>query len=377
MKTRLPAGLFGLPVHELRCGYYSDIYFWREKRTLEEHGVRSEVTMQVFQKKDAVLCGADEALAVLRAASGRFTDPTRAAALFERYRPAGAGRGSIESELNALWVDGFSQLEVRALYDGDRVAPWESVLHITGEASLFAHLETVYLGILARRTKIASNVRQVVEAAGGKPVLYFPARFDHWAVQAGDGYAAFIGGADGVSTPAQTAWTAASPLGTVPHALIAAVGGHTVRAVTLFGESFPAVHIVALVDFDNDCVGTSLACCEALGERLWAVRLDTAAAVVDPSSSGPGVTAELVERTRQQLDAHGFGHVKIMVSGGFNPKRIRAFESEAVPIDAYGVGSWMLQGDCDFTADVVLLDGRPCAKVGRAYAPNPRLARVD
>jgi len=377
MKARLPADLFGLPVHQLRCGYRSDVYFWRAKKTLEQHGFGSDVTLQVFQKNEALLCGMDETLAVLRVASGRYADPARAEVLFDRYRKTDQDRDQISRELDEIWEDGFPQLDVRALYDGDRIASHESVMHISGPAALFVHLETVYLGILARRTRIASNVRQVVDTAAGKPVLFFPARFDHWAMQEGDGYAAFVGGAFGVSTTAQTAWVDAPPLGTVPHALIAAVGGDTVRAVSLFGKSFPDVNLVALVDFDIHCVKTALDCCDALGDRLWGVRLDTAENLIDESVSEPGVTPGLVELTRQQLDQHGFPHVKIIVSGGFNPDRIKKFEACGVPVDAYGVGSWLMQGAYDFTADVVLVNGKPCSKVGRTFSPNSRLSRVE
>lgn len=364
-----------LPIHELRCGYHSDVYFWREKVTLEQHGLHPNVTMQVFQKKNALLCGVNEALEVLRAASGHYTDPQRAATLFEEYLQADK-RDILAEGLEGLWQEGFKRLDIQALSDGDRIDPWESVMHIRGDASLFAHLETVYLGILARRTKIATNVRATVDAAGDIPVLYFSGRFDHWAVQEGDGYAAFIGGAFGVSTPAQAAWMGAEAIGTVPHALIAAVGGNTVRAVTLFDESFPDTNLVALVDFDNDCVGTSLKCCEALGERLWAVRLDTAGNLTDQSASEPGVTADLVETTRKRLDENGFEHVKIIASGGFNPERIRQFAEMGAPVDAYGIGSWMLKEPYDFTADIVQLDGKPCAKVGRQFNPNPRLKPI-
>ena len=125
---------------------------------------------------------------------------------------------------------GWDRLEVRALHDGDEIEPWETVLTIQGDYSLFAHLETLYLGVLARRTLIGRNVRDVVEAAGGKPILYFPARFDHWQVQTGDGWAAHIAGAIGVSTDAQASWWGGKGMGTVPHGLIAAYGGDTVLA---------------------------------------------------------------------------------------------------------------------------------------------------
>jgi nicotinate phosphoribosyltransferase len=357
--------------------------------------------MQVFQKKDAVLCGIDEVLAVLKVATGRYTDYDKAYKLFDKmidlkskarqqfignhkaYLAAIEQKMEVSRQLDELWENGFEQLTVETLYDGDHIAPWETVMHITGDASLFAHLETVYLGILARRTKIASNVRGVVDAANGKIVLYFPARFDHWAVQGGDGYAAHIGGATGVSTDAQAQWWGAKASGTVPHALIAAVGGDTVKAVTLFGETYPDVDLVALVDFDNDSVGTSLKCCEALGERLWGVRLDTSETLVDKSIipvmqnfKPVGVTPRLVELTRKTLDKQGFGHVKIIVSGGFSPDRIAEFERRQVPVDAYGVGSYLMRGVNAFTADIVKLEGKPCAKVGRQYTPNPRLQVV-
>lgn len=376
MKPRCTAQVCRLPIHELRCGYYSDIYFWREKLTLETHALHPEVTMQVFQKKEALLCGIEEALAVLEAASGHYRDPRRAAALFEQYLKT-TSRDSIARELDELWVDGFAALGIQSLRDGDPITPWESVMHIRGDASLFAHLETVYLGILARRTRIATNVRSAADAANGKPLLFFPARFDHWAVQEGDGYAAFIGGAFGVSTPAQAAWMEAEALGTVPHALIAATGGDTARAVALFGESFPGVNLVALVDFDNDCIGTALTCCKALGDRMWGVRLDTATELTDISASAPGVTAELVEQTRRQLDANGFDHVKIIASGGFDSERIRRFEALKTPVDAYGVGSALMRDTYDFTADVVLLNGQPCAKAGRQFRPNPRMKSIS
>ncbi len=401
MKQRLPSHMFDLPVQELRRGYRSDVYFWREKVALEKHDLHPQITMQVFQKQQAVLCGVDEALAVLKLAAGRYRNDEKAYGLFDRllnlksrgrelfltdrkaYLDTVRKKTEVSGELDELWENGFDCLAVDALHDGDLIAPRETVMHITGDAGLFAHLETIYLGILARRTRVATNVRNVVEAARGKSVLYFPARFDHWAVQGGDGYAAHVGGAHGVSTEAQGEWWGAGAVGTVPHALIASVGGSTVEAVRIFGESYPDVNLVALVDFDNDNIGTALQCARALGNRLWGVRMDTAEDMVDKSIASKmggfkptGVVAELAFMMREALDREGFGHVKIIVSGGFNPGKITEFEDCQAPVDAYGVGTALLRGAYDFTADVVLLDGRPCAKAGRIYRPNQRLCRV-
>ena len=402
MKKRLESHLFDLPVQELRRGYLSDIYFWREKVVLEQHNLHPDVTMQVFQKRDAILCGIDEAIAVLKLGSGRYTDYERAYKLFDQlielkrdsrsrflqdkdaYLGTLKDKLDIARELDELWEDGFHDLAIDALYDGDAISPWETVMHINGNASLFAHLETIYLGILARRTKIATNVRNVVEAANGNVVLYFPARFDHWAVQGGDGYAAHVGGAHGVSTDAQAEWWGAKGSGTVPHALIAACEGDTVRAVTMFGESYPETNLVALVDFNNDCIGTALDCCHAAGEKLWGVRLDTSENMVDKSVfpimgdfRPTGVPPELVCKMRKTLDREGYQHVKIIVSGGFDPERIAAFEKLQVPVDAYGVGSCLMQGSFDYTADVVRVNNKNIAKAGRRYNPNTRLVKVN
>jgi nicotinate phosphoribosyltransferase len=144
--------------------------------------------------------------------------------------------------------------------------------------------------------------------------------------------------------------------------------------------------VTVLVDFDNDSVGTALAVAGALGERLWGVRLDTSGTLVDRaildemeregSFAPTGVNLRLVTRVREALDAAGHEHVKIVVSGGFDAEKIRSFERAGAPVDAYGVGSSLVRGENDYTADVVLLDGRPAGKRGRPYRPNPRLEPV-
>ena len=273
---------------------------------------------------------------------------------------------------------------MRALREGDAIVPWETVLTIEGPYALFAHLETVYLGCLARRTLIMRNVAEVVEAANGKPILFFPARHDHWLVQTGDGWAAHVAGAIGVSTDAQASWWGGRGVGTVPHGLIAAYGGDTVAAAAAFARRYAHdMNVTVLVDFENDSVRTALAVAHELGPSLWGVRLDTSERLADLSlqrvhgeDAPSGVAPELVHLVRAELDSHGYRDVHIVVSGGFDAQRIRAFEAAGVPVDSYGVGSSLIRGANDFTADVVVVDGRPCAKVGRELRPNPRLERV-
>src|SRR6185295_15360516 len=168
----------------------------------------------------------------------------------------------------------------------------------------------------------------------------------------GDGYAAHIAGAIGVSTDAQASWWGSTGIGTVPHALIAAFGGDTVAAsVAMAAQTGPEVQMISLVDFDNDCVDTSLAVARALGDRLYGVRLDTSETMVDRSIiptmghfKPTGVNSQLVWNVRRALDAAGFQRIKIVVSGGFSLDKIRQFETEGVPVDGYGVGSWLFQG---------------------------------
>jgi nicotinate phosphoribosyltransferase len=256
---------------------------------------------------------------------------------------------------------------------------------IEGSYALFAHLETVYLGPLARRSLIMRNVRDVVEAARHKPILFMPARHDHWLVQTGDGWAAHVAGAIGVSTDAQASWWGGTGVGTVPHGLIAAFGGDTVAAAKAFaGRYSDEMNVTVLVDFDNDSVRTAIEVADALGDQLWGVRIDTSERLVDRSLwqdmgtfKPTGVNEELVRRVRAALDQAGHERVKIVVSGGFTADRIGEFERKGVPVDSYGIGSSLLRGSNDFTADVVRVDGRPCAKVGREYRPNPRLERVE
>ena len=351
---RLPPEIFDLPVEKMREGYYADAYFNHARATLLQDDRHPRVVLQVFQKKSAWLGGMDEAIAILK-----------------------------------LCSYDWDELTVHALHDGDQIEPWETVMTIEGDYTLFAHLETAYLGVLSRRTLITSNVVRVLEAANGKPLIFMPARHDHHRVQTGDGYAAFVAGRVvgapiGVTTDEQASWWGGRGIGTVPHSLIASYGGNTVLAATKFAEwASDDMNITVLVDFENNSVETALEVARALGPKLWGVRLDTSEMLVDRSLweelgdfKPSGVNERLVRKVRDALDDDGFEHVKIVVSGGFTIDKIKEFEEESVPVDAYGVGSSLIRGSNDFTADIVLTDGRPSAKVGRKYESNARLELV-
>jgi len=353
-RKRLDPSVFDLPVEKMRAGWYTDAYFNYTREALRYDGRKPHVLMQVFQKRHAYLGGMDEAIAILK-----------------------------------LCADDFDALTVNALYDGDEIEPYEPVLTIEGDYTTFAHLETVYLGTLARRTLITTNVVNVLRAANGKPVIFMPARHDHHRVQTGDGYAAYVAGQIvgapvGVTTDEQASWWGGIGLGTVPHALIASYGGDTVAAAKHFADWAPDdMNVTVLVDFENDSVRTALEVANALGPRLWGVRLDTSEALVDESLwnelgdfAPTGVNPRLVWKVRSALDAAGYRDVRIVVSGGFTVEKIRDFERHDVPVDAYGVGSSLIRGSNDFTGDIVVTDGKPSAKVGRHLRPSPRLECV-
>jgi nicotinate phosphoribosyltransferase len=330
---------------------FTDIYFSKAREACEKAGRNPRVCYQVFQRQQAVFCGM-------------------------RY-------------VRELFVGTEKEIEIHALADGDEISPGETVMHLIGPVQQLLELETVYLGLLARMTRVATNVRAVVKAANGKPVLFFPARFDAPEVQEYDGYGAMIGGAVGASTPEGAKPYNARAVGTMPHALIAAFRGDTNAAAIAFAEARPNDDIWVLVDFDNDSAQTAVNAFHALKERgfrLAGVRLDTAQGLVDKGVAAAGrnwqgVNPLLVQIVRERLDATGASEVKICVSGGFNPARIAEFERVGAKVDVYAVGEMALRGTVPFTSDVVgyYENGSliPCAKVGRNYQPNPRLRRIQ
>jgi nicotinate phosphoribosyltransferase len=283
-RTRLQPEIFDLPVEKMRAGWYTDAYFNHARDTLLKDERRPRVVMQIFQKNNAWLGGMDEAIAILKLCAGDF-----------------------------------DELQVHALYDGERIEPFDPVMHIEGDYTAFAHLETPMLGTLARRTLITTNVVHVLEAANGKPIIFMPARHDHHRIQTGDGYAAYVAGQIvgaeiGVTTNEQASWWGGRSIGTVPHSLIASYGGDTVLAAQKFAEWAPTdMNVTVLVDFENDSVRTALEVAEALGDRLWGVRLDTSESLVDRSLwdemgdfRPTGVNERLVWQVRNALVAHGY-----------------------------------------------------------------------
>lgn len=330
------------PAADVLSGETADVYFERARRILAAENLDPVVTMEIFPRQDAVLCGAEEALAYLREilGNGRRLDP---------------------------------EPVVESLHDGDRVARKEVVLRITARYSAFGLYETAILGILSQSTGWATAARRIVDVADPVPVIGFGARHVHPSVADQMDYASVVGGCIGASTPAGARLAGLAPTGTMPHALIL-IFGDTVRALEAFDRHIePDVPRIALVDTFKDEAEEAVRVADALGERLWGVRLDT------PAERGR-VTADLVKEVRARLDLAGHSHVKIVVSGGLDAERITYFKEAGAPIDSFAVGSAISDASpIDFTGDLKEIEGRPIAKRGRipGRTENPRLERVD
>ena len=348
-RKRLDPSVFHIPAEQIKGGEYSDRYLALAAQVLRAGKRNPRLTLQVTAKQDGWLSGIDESIAILK--SG---------------------------------VEDWNGLTVNALYEGDLIEAWDTVMTIEGDYAAFAHLETVYLGVLGHRTRVCTNIRELVDIARPKPVLFLGARDEHYLMQPGDGFAAMAAGAKEVSTVAQGALWGGKVIGTIPHSLIAAFGGNTVAATKqLVKQLAEDVHLLALVDYENDVARTSVEVARALGDRLWGVRLDTSEHMVDRSvlpqlgSFRPtGVNPQLVWNVRNALDSEGFGDVQIVVSGGFDVEKVQDFEDEKAPVDAYAIGAAAYTGTFDFTADVVLVDGKAQARAGRQVRENPKLERV-
>lgn len=439
---RLTNETFKLDVERMREGWYSDKYFTNINRMLCELAKEGytysgknnnlpdgidpadimvgdmEVEMQWFTRRvgKTLVVGIDKALEMIRQCSGYYDG-------------------------NAF-LSTASDLDVWALQDGDFVESdgdplkVQPVLRVRGKYRDFALIETPTLGILTRSSRIATNVYETFKAADGKPVLFFPARFDSHEVQASDGYAYNIAlqrfntdftSALGpfISTDAQGDWWGGAGGGTIAHAAIASFLGDTAEGMMAFSRILPVqIPRIALVDFNNDSVRDTLLTLDAMFQRyyelmtagedeeakkfiLFGVRLDTSGSLRDvsvPPMGDPdldlGVTPRLVFATREAINT-GYlrwdlpedwkpiakqycEQVKIVVSGGFNPEKIRRFEKLRVPADIYAVGSSLFNNNgstvTDFTADVVKVKIKgewvDMAKVGRRSLENRNLQKV-
>lgn len=258
-------------------------------------------------------------------------------------------------------------LSVRALPEGSFFQPFEPVVVLEGVYTDFAVYETALLGLLCQASGIATEAARCKLAAGDKLVISFGARRMHPAIAPMVERNAFIGGCDGVAVTASARLIREEPVGTIPHALVLMMGG-VVEATKAFHEVIePSVRRVALVDTFSDEKFESLKAAEALGEDLWAVRLDT-------PGSRRGSMRQILEEVRWELDLRGYQHVKLFLSGGVGVKEVEAY---ADLVDGFGVGTSISSAKViDFSLDIVEIEGEPIAKRGK-WAGRKEIVRCS
>ncbi|MFQ5895220.1 MAG: nicotinate phosphoribosyltransferase [Nitrospinota bacterium] len=305
---------------EVRTGKVTDVYFERSHRILEAKGVRKRVRAEFIVKSVpwpwTVFAGLEECAALLQG------------------RP----------------------VNVRAVAEGTVFYPGQPVLEVEGVYNDFGVLETALLGCLCQASAVATKAARCKKAAGERLVVSFGARRVHPTLAPMIERNAYVGGCDGVAVVKSSELIGLPPTGTIPHALVILMGG-VVDAVRAFDEVIPSdVKRVALVDTFGDEKFEALAAAEALGDRLFAVRLDT-------PGSRRGDFRQILREVRWELDRAGHSNVKIFVSGGIDEHQI-AFLNEVA--DGYGVGTSISSaGSVDFAMDIVEVEGKAISKRGK------------
>ncbi len=268
----------------------------------------------------------------------------------------------------------LKKLEIYSRKDGDVIKKGEPVLLITGDYSKFGYLENIIDGMLSRMSSVATNVFNLKKITD-KDIIFMADRTDLYCNQPYDGYAAYIGGMHKFVTQSMCELISDKKdyqyVGTVPHSLIQQHEGDLVKALQHYHKVFPKNKIVALIDYTNDCIGEIRKLANSnLKNKIEAVRIDTSSSLIDKSLQGLkekyyGVNDKLIKLVRKELDKQGMNKTKIIVSSGINENSIKNFNKQKSPIDIYGIGSYFLTRSVFFTGDLIKLNGKYEAKVGR------------
>lgn len=323
--------LYSAEHKDILSGITTDVYFLRTLDILKHMGIADKVvTAEIFARKNGVFVGIKEVKNILK----------------------------------------DKNIEMWSLKEGDTFEPKETLVRIKGSYKEFAIFESVILGCLASASGWATASREVKEACGDKTFVCFGTRHLHPAVSPVMERAARIGGASGVSNVLAAKLIGEEPVGTLPHASFL-VAGDTLEVALAYNEIMPKGHRrIVLVDTFKDEIEETLRIAKELGKNLYGIRLDT------PSERG-GVTPELVKELRARLNMNGYNWVKIFVSGGLTPEKIRILSEAGA--DSFGVGSYISGASpIDMTMDIKEIEGKPIAKRGRipGIIHNPRLIKT-
>jgi len=308
---------------DIEGGKVSDIYFLRTKKILEEKKIDPYVKAEISIKclpdgyRWGVLAGIEESLSLLSCAD---------------------------------------MLDVKCMPEGSIFFNGEPVMEIEGKYSSFGLYETAVLGFLCHSSAVATKAARCKIAAGDRIVFNFGARRAHPAIAPMIERCAYIGGLDGVSTVIGAERIGMEPVGTMPHALILIMGS-TVDATQAFDEIIEkTVKRISLIDTFNDEKFEAINVSDALGPRLYGIRLDT-------PSSRRGSFKKIIEEVRWELDIRGYSDVKIIASGGLDEDDIKKLNHV---VDSYGIGTAISSAKVfDFALDIVEIENTKIAKRGK------------
>ncbi len=268
----------------------------------------------------------------------------------------------------------LKNITIHSRKDGELINKEEPILLIEGHYSDFGFLENVIDGILSRMSSIATNVYNIKKITD-KEIIFMGDRTDLFVNQKYDGYAAYIGGIRNFVTESMIEdlkqFDDYNYVGTIPHALIQQHNGDIVKSLTSYKKYFPNNKLVALIDYHNDCISeiNKIANSEIKND-IYAIRIDTSSSLIDKSLQDKkikeyGVNDTLVKLVRKELDKNNMNDVKIIVSSNINENKIKEFNSKKTPIDIYGIGNFFLSRNVLFTGDLIKLNDKYEAKVGR------------
>src|SRR5438477_3547938 len=307
---------------DIKSGEVSDVYFERTVEILRHRGDRKRVKAEIYLKS--------------------LPDDWQWGIL--------AGIEEVATLMEGVPVD------LQAMDEGTVFNPYQPVIVIDGVYVEWAEYETALLGVLCQASGIATKAARCKKAAGERQVISFGARRMHPALAPMIERNAFVGGCDGVAVTKAAELIDADPTGTIPHALVLMIGD-TVEALKAFHEVVDRkIRRVALIDTLQDEKFEAIRVAEALGDDLYAVRLDT-------PSSRRGDFYRILEEVRWELDLRGFRHVKIIASGGIDEYEILNLNPL---VDAYGVGTSIANAPVlNFGLDIMEIEGVPTAKRGK------------
>jgi nicotinate phosphoribosyltransferase len=247
-------------------------------------------------------------------------------------------------------------VRLRAMREGTVFYPYEPVLEIEGHYQDFCVYETAILGLICQASGIATKAARFKRLAGERLVISFGARRMHPVLAPMIERNAYIGGCDGVAVIKSGELIGEDPVGTMPHALIICIGS-TVEALRAYDEVLePKFRRVALIDTFLDEKFEALNVAEALGDRLYGIRLDT-------PSSRRGDFYRILEEVRWELDLRGYRSIKLFVSGGIKEDDLPVLNPL---IDAYGIGTSISNAPVvDYSMDIIEVESKAVAKRGK------------